>query len=558
MMARFKIGTRLAGGFTLVVLICGAMGVAAVLFGRQLSSLTTDLYDHPVTVDASLLEADRDILAMSRSMKDVAMSRTPAELERAAAHVAELEQGVIAHLRLAQDRFLGDPQVIAAASRAVVEWGPIRNRVVELIREGKAEEAKQVTLTTGAAQVALITQSMDAACKLARKASAQFLADARATSEHITGVMIGLLVAAVLLGALIAWGTAVGITRPLEALRRSMCVLADGDNTISVPMLDRADEIGSMAAAVQVFKEQAVEKQRLAAEQEHERQARERRVEQIETLTQTFEATVGQLTDVLSATATEMEATAGSMSDTAGRASEQSVALGAASGQTSNNVQSVATAAEELAASIQEIGRQVSHSTMVANQATEDARRTDRTVQELASTANRIGEVISLIREVANQTNLLALNATIEAARAGEQGKGFAVVASEVKALAHQTARATEEIGGQIAAIQEATAQAVGEINGIVTTIGEISTVATMIASAVEEQVAATQEISRSVHQAAQGTQQVSDTVDGVRLAATETGAAASQVHQASRELSHRASDITDKVASFIAGIKAA
>jgi methyl-accepting chemotaxis protein len=229
-----------------------------------------------------------------------------------------------------------------------------------------------------------------------------------------------------------------------------------------------------------------------------------------------------------------------------------------ASEQTSVNVQTVATATEELSSSVQEIGRHVARSTQVAGKAVEEAKHTDATVQRLAAGAQKIGEVVTIIHDIAGKTNLLALNATIEAARAGDAGKGFAVVASEVKALANQTGKATEEISSQIVQIQEATWQTVTAIQNIAGTIAEINEIDASIASAVEQQSAATQEISRNVHEAARGTQEVSSNIAGVKQAATDTGAAADQVLGAAQLVSRQAEELSGEVGHFIADVKAA
>jgi methyl-accepting chemotaxis protein len=253
-----------------------------------------------------------------------------------------------------------------------------------------------------------------------------------------------------------------------------------------------------------------------------------------------------------------MRSTAESMSSVAEQASRQALAVSSASEQASSNVQTVATAAEELSASIGEISRQVMHAATISSRAVEDAQRTDETMRGLVEAATRIGDVVKLINDIASQTNLLALNATIEAARAGDAGKGFAVVATEVKTLASQTADATGEIDAQIREIQASTRRAVDSIAGIGGTIGEISRISTAIASAIEQQGAATNEIARNVQQAAAGTAEVSRNVSGVTEAAGETGNAATEVLGAASELSRQSAALHDRVEHFLAGIRVA
>jgi methyl-accepting chemotaxis protein len=267
---------------------------------------------------------------------------------------------------------------------------------------------------------------------------------------------------------------------------------------------------------------------------------------------------VREVVDSVAASSTEMKSTAESMASTAEETNSQAAAVAAASEQATNNVQTVASAAEELSASINEIGEQVSQSTIIAQKAVDETQKTNETVQGLAEAAQKIGDVVNLINDIAAQTNLLALNATIEAARAGDAGKGFAVVASEVKSLANQTAQATEEIAGQINAMQSATQDAVGAIGGITTTIEQINEIAGGISAAVEEQGAATQEIARNVQEASQGTKDVSENITGVTLAAQETGKASEDLLTASGELARQGNELKAEIESFMQKIGAA
>jgi methyl-accepting chemotaxis protein len=369
---------------------------------------------------------------------------------------------------------------------------------------------------------------------------------------------VAVIVCVTLMGIL-AWLIGRGITVPLGRLNRAMTDIAAGNLDTPVAGTGRRDEIGAMAGAVQVFRDNMIRSNRLAAEQEALKlAATTARKAAMDQTADGFEAKVGSLASLLSSRAAELQQTARSMSSTATQTNAQAATVAAAAEQASSGVQTVASAAEELTSSIAEISRQVSHSTRIAGRAVADARRTDLIVRALAEGAHKIGEVVSLITNIASQTNLLALNATIEAARAGDAGKGFAVVASEVKSLASQTGRATEEIGAQISQIQAATKEAVEAISGITGTIEEVSAIAVSIAAAVEEQGAATAEIARNVQQTAASTQDVTTTIGGVSQAASETGAAAGLVLTAASGLSEQAAQLTAEVNTFVAGVRAA
>jgi methyl-accepting chemotaxis protein len=366
--------------------------------------------------------------------------------------------------------------------------------------------------------------------------------------------------AAVLLGLLIAFLIARGIIRPLSGLTSGMKELAGGNFGVVLPGLERRDEVGDMAQAVETFKVKAEEKAREQAEAratQDQIAAKQRKAEMIK-LADTFETAVGEIVETVSSASTELEASAGTLTKTAARAQELTTMVAAASEEASTNVQSVASATEEMASSVTEISRQVQESARMANEAVDQARKTNDRVSELSKAAARIGDVVELINTIAGQTNLLALNATIEAARAGEAGRGFAVVASEVKALAEQTAKATGEIGQQITGIQAATQESVGAIKEISGTIEKLSEISSTIAAAVEEQGAATQEISRNVQQAAHGTQQVSSHIIDVQRGAGETGSASSQVLSSAQSLSSESNRLKLEVDKFLNTVRAA
>jgi methyl-accepting chemotaxis protein len=275
-------------------------------------------------------------------------------------------------------------------------------------------------------------------------------------------------------------------------------------------------------------------------------------------LAENFETQVMGVVNAVSSAATEMQNSAQSLSATSEQTSQQAQAVSAAAEEASSNVQTVSSASEQLASSIQEISRQVSESSRISSEASQEAARTNQQVEGLKAAADKIGEVVQIISDIAEQTNLLALNATIEAARAGDAGKGFAVVANEVKSLANQTAKATDEIRAQIGQIQSETGAAVDAIKGISTTIERINEIAQSVASAVEEQGAATQEIARNVQEASTGTQEVTRNISGVSQAANETGAGSSEVLSAASELSTQSERLRGEVDGFLQEIRAA
>jgi methyl-accepting chemotaxis protein len=371
--------------------------------------------------------------------------------------------------------------------------------------------------------------------------------------------MAGVIVAAILIGlagALLV--SRLFIAGPIKRLTGTMSGLAQGDFSHEVHGSELKDEIGEMARAVLVFKENGIANQRMQAERAQAQAERERRQQAVEGLIQDFDTRMAGALEQVAGATIELQATAKSMTSIADRTAHQAQAVSAATEEASSNVQTVASAGEELSASIQEISRQVATSTTITGQAVDVAQKTDEQVQGLVKAVERIGDVVRLINDIAGQTNLLALNATIEAARAGEAGKGFAVVASEVKSLATQTGKATEEIVGQIQAIQAATQGSVESIREITLVIGKINEISASIAAAVEEQGSATQEIARNVQQAAVGTQEVANNVSGVNSSADETGSAASQVLSAAEQLALQSDALRGDVKRFLEGIRAA
>ncbi|CAN5496965.1 methyl-accepting chemotaxis protein [soil metagenome] len=377
--------------------------------------------------------------------------------------------------------------------------------------------------------------------------------NARSLSSTLMQLGVGLVVVLIAI-ALIAMA-ARGIARPIRGCAEFANGIAKGDFNQKLD-IEQADEVGVLAGALRTMQGDLTRNIAQRAEDQANGEV-ERRRGMVE-LADRFEGAVGEIIQTVSSASTELEASANTLSSTAERAQQQTSVVAAASDEASTNVQSVASATEEMASSVNEISRQVQESSRIANEAVEQARKTNDRVGELAKAASRIGDVVELINTIAGQTNLLALNATIEAARAGEAGRGFAVVASEVKALAEQTAKATGEISAQISGIQSATKESVSAIKEIGDTIGKMSEIASTIASAVEEQGAATQEISRNVQQAARGTTEVSSNIADVQRGASETGSASAQVLSAAQLLSRDNKRMKSEVSKFLSTVRAA
>jgi aerotaxis receptor len=422
-------------------------------------------------------------------------------------------------------------------------------QVQSLIAEA-SQDKRQGNASAGGADViakinAVVGRESEAVKAAAAEADRDFI-------RSLIGLTTLLIVGAGMLLFVLA-KTRRAITGPIAHLNHGMFNIAQGilNNRITV---ERDDEIGEALRNLQTV--QAIVRSGQEELSASERRSAIERKAEMNKLAGTFEGAVGEIIETVSSASCELEASANVLTSTADRSQELATSVASSSSQASANVQSVASATEQMASSIQEISRQVQNSAEIAREAVAQAERTDQRIVELAEVATRIGDVVELINNIAGQTNLLALNATIEAARAGEAGRGFAVVASEVKALAEQTARATGEIGQQVTSIQSATKESVGAIRQISSTINRMSEISATIASAVEEQGAATLEISRNVQQASDGTQKVNASITEVQRGAAETGAASSQVLGAARSLSSESTRLKDEVAKFLQSVR--
>jgi methyl-accepting chemotaxis protein len=566
LLARFKIITKI---FAVIMLLAGVAVGTSWLGIHAMSAMNEDA-ETIASAAKRALEASRastSLITLSSAEFQVALDPRPES--RALVRKVVDEQTKLLNERVeyfGKTRDEKTQAMMPALKDAISVYKKSLEQTLQL-----ADETKDVQLTEQVERLrasAMKSQAMAVKLRAEMRTAAeqlnsrvdQFVKNASNEYQTTSTQLVIVATVGILLGILSGFLIGqFGIVKPVVLLKAVMEAFAGNNLNANVPGLDRRDELGDMARTVEVFKKNGLEVERMRAEQqETEKRNAEQRKADMFKLADDFEGAVGEIIETVSSASTELEASASTLTSTAARSQELSIVVAAASEEASTNVQSVASATEELSSSVNEISRQVQESARMAREAVDQARATNDRVSELSRAASRIGDVVELINTIAGQTNLLALNATIEAARAGEAGRGFAVVASEVKALAEQTAKATGEIGQQISGIQAATQDSVNAIREISGTIEKLSEISSTIAAAVEEQGAATQEISRNVQQAAEGTQQVSSNITDVQRGATETGSASSQVLSAAQSLSGDSNRLKLEVGKFLNSVRAA
>jgi methyl-accepting chemotaxis protein len=577
-----KLAPKIMSAIALMALVATVLVVVAIM---SLQHVYEDVAQIKRANDG-LLNAGRATSNMLSFVRDVEFL----PLELTAEQRAKYEKGAATELELFQQRVEAVAKIAAtdqgrknvtAVREGLQKYLPVYRKVQELSRAGKFDEATKATFEAAAIADNVRKELREIEDSNATRAE-RAIADAdqaymSARTNLIALSAVGGLIAVVLAMAMVM----LGVTRPLSRMTAAMLDVAGGNLDAEVPALGQTDEIGQLAGALEKFKTSGRDNLRLQAEQREaemravtekqaaaEREAAQQKAAEekaaaerqaaMHRLAGAFEKAVGNIVDTVSSASTELEAAAVTLTGTADTTQRLSGSVAAASEQASANVQSVATATDEMSSSVNEISRQVQESSRIAGDAVKQAQKTDARIAELSQAAGRIGDVVKLITAIAEQTNLLALNATIEAARAGEAGKGFAVVAQEVKALASQTAKATDEIGTQIAGMQTATRDSVAAIKEIGSTIARISEISESVAAAVEEQGAATHEIARNVQQAAQGTAQVAVNITDVNRGASETGSASSQVLSSARALAKESNQLRTEVDRFLATVRAA
>ncbi|MCK1338663.1 MCP four helix bundle domain-containing protein [Bradyrhizobium sp. 38] len=562
-MSKLSIVFKLLAVLSVLVLSLAGVGVTAIGTMQNINSHTVEIAESWLPGVRALGSLRADINELRVALRLHLMQDTIEGKDAAEKRLASLQA------RIDQTRKVYEPLITTAEERSLYgQWAKAWAEyligvqdVMALSRKGVGHfptDANELLQTKVAKMAQAADPLLQKGIELNNRGAELETKQAADSYAMIFRVLVGIIVLSVVIAIGAAYYLVRDVSRGIASIIRPMQSLGEGDLSAEVPHRGERTEIGSMADALQIFKEALIAKKAADEAAAHDAEAKIERGRRVDAITRKFEAMIGEVVGTVSSASTELEASASTLTNTAQRGQELATVVAAASEEASTNVQAVASASEELSSSITEISRRVQDSARMAAEAVEQATRTNDRVNALSQAASRIGDVVELINTIAGQTNLLALNATIEAARAGDAGRGFAVVASEVKALAEQTAKATGEIGAQVSGIQAATQESVSAIQEIGGTIERLSEVAAAIAAAVEQQGAATQEISRNVQQASVGTQEVSSNITDVQRGAIETGEASNEVLSAAKSLATDSTRLKVEVAQFLESVRAA
>jgi methyl-accepting chemotaxis protein len=562
-MSKLSIVFKLLAVLSILVLSLAGVGVTAIGTMQNINSHTVEIAESWLPSVRALGSLRADINELRVALRLHLMQDTVEGKDAAEKRLASLRA------RIDQTRKVYEPLITTAEERSLygqwsTAWAEYLNGVQDVMALSRKNvgrfpaDANELLQTKVAKMAQAADPLLQKGIEMNNRGAELETKQAADSYAMIFRVLVGIIVLSVVIAIGAAYYLVRDVSRGIASIIRPMQSLGEGDLSAEVPHRGERTEIGSMADALQIFKEALIAKKAADDAAARDAEAKIERGRRVDAITRKFEAMIGEVVGTVSSASTELEASASTLTNTAQRGRELATVVAAASEEASTNVQAVASASEELSSSITEISRRVQDSARMATEAVEQAKRTNDRVNALSQAASRIGDVVELINTIAGQTNLLALNATIEAARAGEAGRGFAVVASEVKALAEQTAKATGEIGAQVTGIQAATQESVSAIQEIGGTIERLSEVAAAIAAAVEQQGAATQEISRNVQQASVGTQEVSSNITDVQRGAIETGEASTEVLSAAKSLANDSTRLKVEVAQFLESVRAA
>ncbi|AUG53725.1 methyl-accepting chemotaxis protein [Thalassospira marina] len=559
-LTRLKISRKLMVAFGVMLLLNIFTSVFAVMKMQAINSSSTEIAENWLPSIKAINDINDSINRVRIFQLAHVLSNVPEKMAEYEAKIARQNEAARVQADI-YEKLISSKEELALWQKAndlISQYETVWQQIAVLSKSNQDDCARDMMLGKGEQLVVEVRGILQQLVKMNQDGgnAASERGDEDYTWSRLLMIGVAVLVSLLTIGFSMILSRS--IAAPIIAMTKTMSRLAGGEKSVEIPGAQREDEIGEMAAAVVVFRDNMVEAARLAHTEEQRNKERVARTARIDALTADFDRNAGLTINAVASAATELQANAQALTTQSEKASHQASTVASAATQATGNVQTVASAAEELSASISQIANDVSQAAAVSKEAVDQAGRTGRVVGNLQQSAVKIGEVVSLINDIASQTNLLALNATIEAARAGEAGKGFAVVASEVKNLANQTARATADIGEQIAATRSATDEAVTAIADIVETIERVNSIASNIAAAIEEQQAATGEIARNVEQASRGTQNVNANIFDVTTAVQGTGGVARDVLDASSELSREAEKMRAIVRAFLENVKAA